>query len=598
MIAGCSAVLTWLSSFIGRLVKLAPLHVLASILVSLCSQLFQIVAFLLPLKVMILLGSSSVPHYFPRFLAGIERERLILLLAAISVLLYLMHLLMDFIGAALARVGSERLIQYPQEGDDLARQRKIAQSFYQGVITVGSGAVFALGVLIFLGVFNTQLLLVVLGYFLMVFLVGALILGSLPALLEKVVTQFRRVVDVLSACGFLLVFGFLVACFLYGDPTGLWLGILTLLLCRQMFSRLAMALKNVERLYGHRERALRVLGGLHIQGELDDELSGDLLEGPSGLLDGDDRALVQPRTAPGTPPFWNEVNPIRCSVWVQEAMAVVGLRNQQPLVEQLDAGRKGELALHLTCGGSGRGVEHFLFKMFNRKEARRVGRAATLLSSYPGEAAMRLRAVIERDGFAAHLYDWSEHACQLEDVQVLYACRERAVIDSCTWPAPDWLHTESASGSLVSRCNAELWARCQAFSRWLDADIRKLVNSFAVDSICLQRALGELPLGLHNPDITLGNIYLLESAPRALRWESCTLEPIGSGWPLELGLERLDHVFAQACKSRDELLSFSPLQVRLAALAFAFEERCARWAYLDAFALLGQLRDTLDALDR
>ena len=39
------------------------------------------------------------------------------------------------------------------------------------------------------------------------------------------------------------------------------------------------------------------------------------------------------------------------------------------------------------------------------------------------------------------------------------------------------------------------------------------------------------------------------------------------------------------------------LQVRLAALAFAFEERCARWAYVSAFALLGELRDTLDALE-
>ncbi|WJN59947.1 hypothetical protein OH686_14420 [Pseudomonas sp. SO81] len=601
MIAGCSAVLTWLSCFIGRLLRLAPLQALASILASLCSQLFQIVAFLLPLKVMILLGSPSVPHYFPQFLAGIERERLILLLGAIAVLLYLMHLLMDFIGATLARVGSERLIQQPQEGEGLSRQRKIAQSFYQGVIMVASGSIFALCVLVFLAVFNAQLLVVVLGYFLAVFLIGALLLGWLPALLEGAVTQFRRVIDVLSACGFLLVFGFLVACFLYGDSKGLWLGILTLLLCRQMFSRLAMALKSVERLYGHREHALRLLGGLPMQDELDDELSGDLFERsdePSGILEGDVGELVQKRSAPGTPPFWGVVDPVHCSAWMREALASAGVSCHKPLVEQLDAGRKGELALHLTCAGAGQRAEHFLFKMFNRKVAKRVSSTAALLTSYQGEAAIRLRAVIERGGFAAHLYEWAEQARHPADVQALYACREQALIDSCSWPVSKEQLVARESDSLVSRCNPELWARCQAFSRWLDADTRQLVNALAADPMRLQSSLGSLPLRLHNPEITLDNIYVLEGVPRALRWECCTLEPVGSGWPLELGLERLDQAFARVCETTEELRSLSSLQVRLAALAFAFEERCARWDYLAAFALLGELHGTLEALER
>jgi hypothetical protein len=227
-----------------------------------------------------------------------------------------------------------------------------------------------------------------------------------------------------------------------------------------------------------------------------------------------------------------------------------------------------------------------------------VSRAAALLSSYPGEDAVGLRAVIERDGFAAHLFDWAEKAHPLEDVQVLYACREQTFIDSCTWPTPEWLLGESGSGNLVSRCNAELWARCQAFSRWLNDDVRQLVDALAADPLRLQRALGGLPMCLHNPDLTLDNIYVLEGAPKVLRWENWTLEPIGSGWPLELGLERLDQAFARACESSEEVRSLCVLQVRLAALAFAFEERCARWSYLEAFALLGELRDTLDALDR
>jgi hypothetical protein len=595
---------------------------LGSFWASLFSQLFQIVAFLLPLKVMILLGSPRVPGYFPRFLVGIERERLILLLAGVAVLLYLLHLLMEFVGATLARVGSDRLIALPQQGEELARQRKVALSLYQSLVTVTSGSAFAIGVWIFLGVFNPLLLVVVLGYFVTVFLVAAWLLSSVPALLERAQVQFRRVIDVLSACGFLLVFGFLVAGFLYGDAEGLLLGILTLLLCRQMFSRLAMALKGVERLYAHRERALRMLGGEQME-DFDDELPEDFLDRPdesAALLDGGNEGLVRDPSlaqrpvasaadaavrqrlstllASERPLFWRMVDKPSCSSWMQQALAALGVGGRDVHVEQVDAGRKGELALYLRCGGAEHETGHYLFKMFNRKQTMGVSRGAALLEFYPGSSAVKLRTAIKREGIAAHLYDWSESARQPEDIQTLLTCREQAFIEACSWPVPEALQVGRQSASLAQRCTPSLLARCQAFSRWLDADTRQLVDAFAAAPLRLQRALEQIPLRLHNPDITLDNVYVLGGAPKVLRWENWTMEPVGSGWPLELGLERLDQVFARARESSEDLLSLSTLQVRLAALAFAFEERCARWAYLEAFALLGEIRDTLDALER
>jgi hypothetical protein len=609
LIANYSAVLAWLSNFIGRLVRVAPLQVPASILASLCSQIFQIVAFLLPLKVMILLGSHGVPGYFPRFLAGVERERLILLLSVTAVLLYVMHLLMDFIGAAFARIGSDRLIVQRQEGEALAKQQKIALSCYRGVITIAGGSVFALGVLIFLGWSNGQLLVVVLGYFATCALLAALVFAWMPALLDRAIAQFPRLIDVLSACGFLLVFGFLVMGFLYGEAKGLLMGILILLLCRQMFSRLAMALKNIARLYSQRDRVLLVLGGQQIEA-FDEEDDGDesfrdpleradeLAAEPVGLLDGGGGETLLRRREPGQPDFWGIAAPERCAIWVRDALSAAGMSSCETHIEQLDAGRKGELTLHLACPGTGQRAEHFLFKAFNRQETKRVNRAEALLALYPGEAAVRLRTVIEHDGFVAHLYDWAEQVSQPENIQAVYACREQAFIESCAWRVPEALLATCQPGSLVERCNPALWARCLAFSRWLDADVRQSVDAFAAEPLRLQSALGELPLRLYNPDITIGNTYVLGGSLRALRWESWTLEPIGSGWPLELGLERLDQVFAHACESCEELHTLSALQVRLAALAFAFEELCAQWAYLRAFALLGELRATLDALER
>ena len=228
---------------------------------------------------------------------------------------------------------------------------------------------------------------------------------------------------------------------------------------------------------------------------------------------------------------------------MREALLTLGINVRDTHVEQVDVGAaQGEFTLRLKCNG-GQSPEYFLFKIFNRKVTKQISRTAALIASYPGATAVKLIAVIERDGFAAHLYEWSESAKLLEDACAINACREQAFIDSCAWSLPAALFAGHRSAGLAERCGELLWARCKAFSRWLDADIRQLVDAFAANPLRLQRALGELPLRLYNPDIALGNTYALEGSLKVLRWENWTVEPIGSGWPLELGWERLGQAF-------------------------------------------------------
>jgi hypothetical protein len=127
-------------------------------------------------------------------------------------------------------------------------------------------------------------------------------------------------------------------------------------------------------------------------------------------------------------------------------------------------------------------------------------------------------------------------------------------------------------------------------------DTRQLVDDFVCKPQRLSKALSRLPLRLYNPDILAGRVYHTTEGYKVTWWGRWAVEPIGSGWPLELGYERLDQAFADACSNCEALLEFSPLQVRLAALAFAFEAQCSLGGYIRAFALLLQVRDALDAL--
>ncbi|NER64022.1 hypothetical protein G3436_09105 [Pseudomonas sp. MAFF212427] len=81
----------WAISFF----RVAPLLTAASVGLTIASQLLFLVSFLLPLKVILLLGRETIPGYFPDFMVAFGRERLIVVLSVASVLFYFSHLVFD-----------------------------------------------------------------------------------------------------------------------------------------------------------------------------------------------------------------------------------------------------------------------------------------------------------------------------------------------------------------------------------------------------------------------------------------------------------------------------------------------------------------------
>ena len=69
--------------------RLSPLAFLSAVFMSLLSQVAFLLALLLPLKVIMLLSTNSVPDSFPDFLQTIPYDRIVVGLGVISVLFYL-----------------------------------------------------------------------------------------------------------------------------------------------------------------------------------------------------------------------------------------------------------------------------------------------------------------------------------------------------------------------------------------------------------------------------------------------------------------------------------------------------------------------------
>jgi hypothetical protein len=235
--------------------------------------------------------------------------------------------------------------------------------------------------------------------------------------------------------------------------------------------------------------------------------------------------------------------------------------------------------------------------MFNTRQTKLLDHAAEFLRAFPGVSAPKLLHVSELYGYGAHLYEWFEDACLVTDHSAILACREQVFVETSAWPVPLALMSAHQKNTLIDRCDEAFWARCRAVSRWMGDDIRELVDYFADEPGRLREPLQHLPLRVYNPDVASGYVYRTAMSYRATHWSRWTLEPMGSGWPLDLGLERLDQALVLALHQGESLSLLFRQRVQLSALTFAFEALCEQGAYARAFAILNQMRDVLVTLE-
>lgn len=563
-------VLRWLFSITKKFIRVVPKYTLNGIAASLLSQIFQVAAFLLPLKVMILLGSPSVPAYFPEPLASIEHRSLIFTLAAASLTFYIAFLLCEQIGSKCAQRGSEVLLEKSSKLVLHEDRDTIARTFYQGFVSSASGFLFALIVVVFLAFTYSALLIFIFLYFVLAILALAALSSSKTKATDIFSKHFPRTINIVFAFAFLLAFSFLVYDFLYWQHPSLIISILSLLLCRQMFSRLATAIKSIDRLYSKKIR----INSLFFH-------STSLQATHSRDID-----------------FWQIMSPAFCRAWLENLLPDIFTYKEMELT-YADSGARGQILLYVTALNDST-KRHFLFKIFSRKNSVVAQHEARLLELKPMKAkAPTLLDISEHEGYFGHLFQWDGNNYAPLPKKELRTCRATVTAELFEWQVPqELISTFTRSKNVLhKRLNEDFWKKCEAVSLWLDPQTFNLVQWFSLAPERLTQPLSALPLCLYNPDIYEGRALTFEGNYLVTFWGGWVLEPLGSGWPIELGLDKLDESFDGA-SSRNAHLKKIPRQlVRVAALCHAFERLCGRGSYIEAFPLLLEIKALLESLD-
>lgn len=557
-----SASFRWLWSLGGKFFRVAPGPTLLVIPATLVSQVSELLAFLLPLKVLILFGSDGFPHYFPQELMRFDPDTLIIFLSIATPAFYLLHLAMERLISRGADLGARRLLAQSRKIVLFENQDDIATSSYRRYAGALANAVFIFCVWFALGIAYPPLCFLVVGYTaLSVAGIGFAYRVS-KALRQHIEESLRSLLPVLSALGFLLVFFLLVIQFISGKAPSFLIVIISLILARQTFNRKARLVLAIVNLYENRLKLNALFFSGHSLSRVDYRQEE----------------------------FWSLFAPQAREEWLRQLLVEqLAVDAKRLAINWRQTGVSDLVALEVEAYDSDDElIGCYLVRVYGRSPSLLASHEATLLFDESSELLPALPLIA-----AGQVGKWHCHIFSLPEGCVCV----KPTKYSEHYLAALWAFEPSEDlADRYVRSHPMLWQR-------LDASlIERLTMAAGDDGWPLVRSLEErlptmlatlqsLPLVVVNPDIN-ANTLMQDSGGALLLtyWGRWTLEPLGSDWPLgPKSLANLPDALQRAAVERPALQSVGAQAVTLAALLYKFDWLCARQLYLDALALVPQL---------
>lgn len=535
----------------GRLRALTPFEALGTMILLALSQGLLLLAFILPLKIVLLVTQPELPDYLTGWVAPEDRVPFIIGLAVASIFSYGLHHLCQWGANQAADRGSRRIAASHDKLRVFADAEALMRDSYYRLGRIGASALLAASAFALLLWLDPLLFLV---------------LAVLVAMEALVVTQLARssspvglatgrlieeklgfVAGILGSVNFLLGFVVLVAAYLHGGEGHPLIAIVTLLLARESQQKLAMLMQDAHFL-DRREARLRPL-----------YFATDLAPGPEARLTDRETALA---FAPTERIDWlratlEEVLSVENSCvkghhWVDSVTpGVLWLRAEI----DAEAGRR-TLWVKWFEHGSLVMAEHEA-ELLTRHPIRNHGLPGWLGQTRVAGHRVYLLPWPGKQLPAEH--DWRKQ--RLTRMALLWAMRPDASL------ARRYRHTHRL---IWERLPVE---RLQELAPVLESVTdRRKAEKLAESWPALLERVRKQPLALHNPAMAMRGNWRDDDVPVCLRWDQWVIEPVGHDPVLaEYRPEEIRHTLAQTPWPNDTPLP-APGVVYHVGLLSAFEK--------------------------
>lgn len=541
--------------------RFRPLTTLTVIAMSALSRVTNVLAFFLPLKVILLAGSQGTPRDLGLAIGPVDKMDWIILLSVAAVACYVSTLLFDAISGRLAESASADILGASKLA--LAgKQRTQARGAYSKLTQAAAGIAFGAVGLAALAFINTLLFAALLTLFAAEFAFTALVLTGWRAAYPGRLQSFIRdnlddYLNILSSVNFLASFFLILAPFLFGQEGNILLAVLSVLLIRRALPELETAIRIVTQLYKNRHT---------VEPLIFPRRRFRVSETPESLLvrelfDKDSReVLVQKQLAPLLP----------------------GLSGFEACWQDLPARDI------YTFVVSGRATdvrrEYFQLQAFSERQVHLL-RSEEFLFTHAQRDELRAPRVVSR--FAVSSFECQ--VCEYGGGEELLFRQYRGMVaklfeDIWSFAPPEKLVTafNAAHDMLPGRLIPDLLER-------LVVAIDSAAEAAALDSLRsrlpdVRARLERLPVHVFNPDINKANLAEIRPGEfRAMTWTRWAIEPMGVGIPKELARGALPELVKQVNLRRRGLERELTLQdLEFADLCWNFERAIERDQYKSA----------------
>lgn len=564
----------WLFWALRVFMRFRPLTTLTVIGLSALSRVTNVLAFFLPLKVILLAGSQGTPRSLGLPIGPVDKMDWIILLSIAAVACYVSTLLFDAISGRLAESASAGVLAGAKKLALAGKQRAHARGAYSKLTHAAAGIAFGVVGLTALAFINTPLFAALVALFIAEFAFTALALAGWRAAYPGRLQSFIRnnlagYLNILSSFNFLASFFLILAPFLFTQDGNILLAVLSVLIVRRALPELETAIRIVTELYKNRH----VIDPLIFR-----RRRFSVAESPESRLvrelfdKGSRHALVQKHLSPLRPEpgelevCWQDLPPKEVYTFVVSRRPEGA---QQPEYFQLQA--FPESHAHLLAN------EDFLFATAGRDELKAP------------QVVLRFREA----SFECRI-------CEYGPGEELILKRYRNVLAGlladiwCYAPPPKLVAAfNTAHDMLPGRLTHDVLDRLAvaADSAAESAALETLRSR--LPEVCAR--LESLPLHIFNPDIS--RPYVAEVRPgefRVMTWAHWAIEPVGAGIPRELARTALPELVQQVNLRRRDLARELTLQdVEFAELCWNFERAVERDQYKNALAIAAKINACL-----
>ncbi len=495
-------ILFWIYNLSKQIFLLIKKNICLSTIASLISDISILIAFLLPLKIILLMGSTHTLSSLPFFAKSLSKESFILILSVISILFYLIHLSGQYIVSKNIKQGVDVLSNQKNKPILFNNQNTIYSLVIERITRILSSLIFILLSYILLDIIYPEIFIFLIFYIFIIWIFFYIIYSLNIKYYFKLTKNINNTIKIIGGIGFLLTFVFIIIDHLYFNAkNSLILMIIAFMITKQVTNNYARIIIDIASIYRYKDKIDMLFFNLH----------------PSKITIDDNEI------------FWNLCKKENRTEWVSNTLRkYIDIEKKDIVnIDWYPLEITNIVAFEVTIESIKK--DRYIIKLFNQKRELMSNNEADILLSSTTIPALPLIAITTVENYSCHIF-------KVEDREMILLSE---VNDIEMILREDLLNIE-LSGDLLDiyrKKHIYIWDKLnKEFINRLKIIANKnneiYIEYFEDKLPIIENILKKLPLRLVNDFSKSANIlYNYSSKPVLLNWGNYAIEPLGAGWP-------------------------------------------------------------------